>query len=199
MKVFFKVTKYLLIILALLVFAIFVFVSISPQFGNSPDKNSKNVIGKSKNFVGNEFVNLISVTINTKSANSPNEKSPSLMDWISPAKGKNPSKLLPSIKFQSDNLIAGTFVWLGHSTILINTGGLIVMTDPVFNRASPIPVFGKPFPIENPITIDDLPDVDVVVISHDHYDHLDTKAIKILSKKVNHFFVPLGVKAHLVS
>ena len=121
------------------------------------------------------------------------------MDWISPAKGKNPSKSLPSIKFQSDNLTAGKFVWLGHSTILINTGGLIVMTDPVFNRASPIPVFGKPFSIENPITIDDLPNVDVVVISHDHYDHLDTKAIKILSKKVNHFFVPLGVKAHLVS
>ena len=199
MKVFFKVIKYLFIILALLVFVVFLFVNISPQFGDSPDKNSKNVIEKSKNFIGNEFVNLDPVTVNTKSVNSTNEKSPSLMDWISPAKGKNPSKSLPSIKFQSDNLTAGKFVWLGHSTILINIGGLIVMTDPVFNRASPIPVFGKPFPIENPITINDLPDVDVVVISHDHYDHLDTKAIKILSKKVNHFFVPLGVKAHLVS
>ena len=57
MKLFFKVIKYLIIILALLVFAVFLFVNISPQFGDSPDKNSKNVIENSKNFIGNEFVN----------------------------------------------------------------------------------------------------------------------------------------------
>ena len=113
MKVFFKVIKYLFIILALLVFVVFLFMNISPQFGDSPDKNSKNVIENSKNFIGNEFVNLDPVTVNTKSVNSTNEKSPSLMDWISPAKGKNPSKSLPSIKFQSDNLTAGKFVGWG--------------------------------------------------------------------------------------
>jgi L-ascorbate metabolism protein UlaG (beta-lactamase superfamily) len=79
----------------------------------------------------------------------------------------------------------------------MNTDGIIIMTDPIFNRASPLPIFGKPFTFKYPIVIDDLPKVDVVVISHDHYDHLDSKAIKDLSKRVDHFFVPLGVKAHL--
>ena len=89
----------------------------------------------------------------------------------------------------------------------MNTEGLVVMTDPVFNRASPLPSFnsnsksnffnGKPFEFENPILIDDLPKVDVVIISHDHYDHLDSKAIKDLSDLVDYFIVPLGVGAHL--
>ena len=79
----------------------------------------------------------------------------------------------------------------------MNTAGLIVMTDPVFNRASPAPIFGKPFAYENPINIDDLPKVNAVIISHDHYDHLNFKAIKDLSKFVDRFFVPLGVKSHL--
>ena len=76
--------------------------------------------------------------------------------------------------------------------------GLVIMTDPVFHRASPIPVFGSPFPIENPIPIDNLPIIDAVVISHDHYDHLDHKAVRWLADRVKHFFVPLGIKAHLL-
>ena len=119
------------------------------------------------------------------------------MSWISPPKDKNPIAPLPTIQFHGNTLTEGKFVWLGHSTLLMNTAGLIVMTDPVFNRASPVPIFGKPFTYENPINIDDLPKVDAVIISHDHYDHLDSKAITNLSKIVDRFFVPLGVKAHL--
>ena len=79
----------------------------------------------------------------------------------------------------------------------MNTAGLIVITDPVFNRAPPVPIFEKPFAYENPINIDDLPKFNAVIISHDHHDHLDPKAIKNLSKIVDQFFVLLGVKAHL--
>ena len=62
----------------------------------------------------------------------------------------------------------------------MNTAGLIIMTDPVFNRASPAPILGKLFAYENPINIDDLPKINAVIISHDHYAHLDFKAIKDL-------------------
>ena len=79
----------------------------------------------------------------------------------------------------------------------MNVDGLIVMANPVFNRASPVPIFGKPFPYEHPINIDDLPRDNVIIISHDHYDHLDSKAIKGLSKAVDRFLIPLGIKAHL--
>ena len=159
--------------------------------------NSRKLIESSKNFVAGKFVNLKSDYKNVTSRSGSPDKSATLMDWIFPIKDKNPTGPLPTAQFESDYLTEDTFVWLGHSTLLMNTGGLIVITDPVFNRASPVPIFGKPFAYENPINIDDLPKVNVVIISHDHYDHLDSKAIKDLSNKVDHFFVPLGVKAHL--
>ena len=188
-----NIIKYIIYIVIIFAIVVFLFLNFSPVFGGSSDEDSNKLIQSSKNFIDGKFVNLKTTYTNSRTS----EKSTSLMNWISPPKDKNPLGLLPTIQFQSDTLTEGKFVWLGHSTLLMNTDGLIIMTDPVFNRASPIPIFGKPFAYENPINIDDLPIVDVVVISHDHYDHLDSKAIKDLSKRVDRFFVPLGVKAHL--
>ena len=188
-----KIAKYLIYLLFIIAFFIIIFLNFSPVFGGSPDKDSSKLIQGSKNFIDGKFVNLKTTYTNSRTS----EKNASLMNWVSPPKDKNPLEPLPTIQFQRDNLIEGKFVWLGHSTLLMNTDGIIIMTDPVFNRASPLPIFGKPFAFKNPIIIDDLPKVDVVVISHDHYDHLDSKAIKDLSKRVDRFFVPLGVKAHI--
>ena len=189
--------KYPICILFILAFLIFIFLSFSPVFGASPDKNSRVLIENSKNFVTNKFLNLKSNHTNTSSLSDSSNKGSTLMSWISPPRNKNPTASLPTIQFHGNTLTEGKFVWLGHSTLLMNTAGLIVMTDPVFNRASPVPIFGKPFAYENPINIDDLPKVNAVIISHDHYDHLDSKAIKDLAKIVDRFFVPLGVKAYL--
>ena len=189
--------KYLFCILIILSFLIFIFLNFSPVFGASPDKNSKIIIENSKNFIAGKFLNLKSDYKNTSSFSDSSVKNTTLMSLLSPPKDKNPIVPLPTIQFQGDTLTEGKFVWLGHSTLLMNIEGLIVMTDPVFNRASPIPIFGKPFAYEQPINIGDLPKVDVVIISHDHYDHLDAKAIKDLSQSVDRFLVPLGVKAHL--
>ena len=189
--------KYLICILFILAFLIFIFLNFSPVFGASPDKDSKEIIENSKNFVTGKFLNLKSDYTNISSLSDSSNKSSTLMSWISPPKDKNPTVPLPTIQFHGNTLTEGKFVWLGHSTLLMNTAGLIIMTDPVFNRASPAPIFGKPFAYENQINIDDLPKVNAVIISHDHYDHLDSKAIKVLSEIVDRFFVPLGVKAHL--
>ena len=189
--------KYLFCILIILSFLIFIFLNFSPVFGASPDKNSKIIIENSKNFIAGKFLNLKSDYKNTSSFSDSSVKNTTLMSLLSPPKDKNPIAPLPTIQFQGDTLTEGKFVWLGHSTLLMNIEGLIVMTDPVFNRASPVPIFGKPFAYEQPINIGDLPKVDVVIISHDHYDHLDAKAIKDLSQSVDRFLVPLGVKAHL--
>jgi L-ascorbate metabolism protein UlaG (beta-lactamase superfamily) len=80
----------------------------------------------------------------------------------------------------------------------MKTNDLTILTDPVFNGATPLPFGGKPFPIEHPIHIEHLPKVNIVVISHDHYDHLDYKGIKDFAQSVDMFFVPLGVKAHIM-
>ncbi|MEM7098526.1 MAG: MBL fold metallo-hydrolase [Pseudomonadota bacterium] len=88
--------------------------------------------------------------------------------------------------------------WLGHSITLIEFGGVRFLTDPIWSdRASPYSWIGPRRWYEPPIDLEDLPNIDAVLISHDHYDHLDTATIRQLRNKAGKFVVPLGVGAHL--
>ncbi|EDM80230.1 hypothetical protein PPSIR1_36307 [Plesiocystis pacifica SIR-1] len=94
--------------------------------------------------------------------------------------------------------------WLGHSTILVEIDGRRVLTDPVWSeRPSPVPWAGPKRYFDPPLALDALPELDAVVISHDHYDHLDYPTIVELAAMVDErgwdtkFLVPLGVGAHL--
>jgi len=88
--------------------------------------------------------------------------------------------------------------WLGHSSVLIEIDGYRLLTDPIFSdRSSPVQWIGPKRFHPCPIAIEDLPDIDAVIISHDHYDHLDQRSIELLAKLKVKFFVPLGVGAHL--
>ena len=188
-----RVLKYFGYTVILCVVVSVLFVLYAPVFGGSQSPESLERIKHSRNFVEDKFVNQLATSV---SARSPNTKT-SIMDWVFQQDDKNPTEPLPSRLFDPDILTEGKFVWLGHSTLLMKINSVVIMTDPVFNRASPVPVIGSPFAVQNLISIDDLPAVDAVIISHDHYDHLDYQAIKVLLKRVDHFFVPLGVKAHL--
>lgn len=92
-----------------------------------------------------------------------------------------------------------TLTWIGHATFLIQFSGLNILTDPQFSeRASPVSWAGPKRVVPPALQISDLPDIDAVIISHDHYDSLDTESIVALSKH-NHqraltFIVPLGMK-----
>jgi L-ascorbate metabolism protein UlaG (beta-lactamase superfamily) len=88
---------------------------------------------------------------------------------------------------------------LGHSTILLQLQGVTVLFDPIFGKAASPFRFAGPqrFKAAQPIRLQDLPQVDVVCVSHDHYDHLDYYTVKRLKRTVRMFFVPLGVGAHL--
>ncbi|MEN9797788.1 MAG: hypothetical protein RL653_1484 [Pseudomonadota bacterium] len=88
--------------------------------------------------------------------------------------------------------------WLGHSSVLVELDGHRVLTDPVWGeRASPSPYIGPRRFQPAPVPLSALPPVDAVVISHDHYDHLDLPTIQALVPGKARFFVPLGVGAHL--
>ena len=89
--------------------------------------------------------------------------------------------------------------WLGHSTVLVEIGGLRVLTDPVWGpRASPSRIAGPKRFQPVPVRLSAMPPVDVVVISHDHYDHLDYPTIRALARHTQVPFVTsLGVGAHL--
>lgn len=87
--------------------------------------------------------------------------------------------------------------WIGHASVYVEIDGIRILIDPVFSDyASPFDFGPKRFH-PPPITLQDLPKIDAVVISHDHYDHLDMETITHLSKNETIFFVPLGIGAHL--
>ena len=88
--------------------------------------------------------------------------------------------------------------WLGHSTVLIEIDGLRVLTDPVWGpRASPSSLIGPKRFQPVPVALKEMPPVDVIVISHDHYDHLDYPTIRTLAKTNIPIVTSLGVGAHL--
>lgn len=88
---------------------------------------------------------------------------------------------------------------LGHSTVLLKLNDTFWITDPIFSeRASPVQFAGPQRFHQPPITIDELPPIKAVIISHDHYDHLDQDSIKKLAAKTEYFLTPLGVGDILV-
>ena len=88
--------------------------------------------------------------------------------------------------------------WLGHSSLLLNIDGFRLLSDPVFDKR--VSVLGPSrYNGAVPLQIAQLPSVDVVLISHDHYDHLNKSSIKELNEKTSHFVVALGVGARLAA
>ena len=88
--------------------------------------------------------------------------------------------------------------WLGHSTLVFEIDGARILADPVWTqRASPVPFAGPKRFHAPPVSIASLPELDAVLISHDHYDHLDRAAIRALGKRNVRFITSLGVGAHL--
>lgn len=85
--------------------------------------------------------------------------------------------------------------WIGHSTFLVQVAGLNILTDPIFSdRASPVAFLGPRRRVPPGVALADLPPVHAVVISHNHYDHLDRSTVTRLGNRVR-FFVPLGLAA----
>lgn len=127
-----------------------------------------------------------------------------VLQWMWQRRGiKTKRVTLPIIRdehdFLRENRSVSTLTWLGHSCFLFQYDGLNILTDPMLGeRASPFPFIG-PKRINPPaLTVDELPNIDWIVLSHDHYDHLDRGTIRnIQSKQKEHppkYFVPLGVK-----
>ena len=186
--------KYMLLCVFLIVVLGVLFLQFAPTFGAKSSGESMKNIKLSNNFNGEQFVNNLATVVSTPVVYS----SFSVMDFINPPDGKNPVEALPAKQFDKAKLKNGDFVWFGHSTILVKTDDITILADPVFYKASPVPFTVQPFAMQVKNSIADLPDIDVVIISHDHYDHLDHQAIKELSSRVKHFLVPLGIKAHLL-
>jgi L-ascorbate metabolism protein UlaG (beta-lactamase superfamily) len=112
-----------------------------------------------------------------------------------------PQSPLPWIKTDVKNLVAvqPTVVWFGHSSVLIKTQSGNVLIDPVFsNHAGPIPGMIKAFKGTTHYGAKDMPMIDVLLISHDHYDHLDYRTVTQLKNRIKKVVVPMGVGSHFI-
>jgi L-ascorbate metabolism protein UlaG (beta-lactamase superfamily) len=113
-----------------------------------------------------------------------------------------PKVEIPVIPLTTEQLLAapdGSLYRLGHSTVLLKLRGKFFLTDPVFAlRASPFNGFGPKRFHAPPIALDDLPPIEAVILSHNHYDHLDRAAVIALAAKTQLFLTPLGVGDTLI-
>lgn len=160
--------------------------------GTTPSGERLARISTSPQYGDGEFVNFMPMQMP--------EVGPALSGWWNASANRAPvtplEVLTPSLdEAPADGL---RITWLGHSTMLIEIDGQRVLTDPVFSRRSSPSSFVGPSRFHRPpLAIDELPALDAVVISHDHYDHLDAASITTLAQTVPRFYVPLGVGAHL--
>ncbi len=155
----------------------------------------------SPQWAGDGFVNVHPILPGLR---DPSARMPTLTEFLCGGKRRVPAHVLPSVDPRpawSRPVQSGLrATWLGHSTVLLEIDGFRVLTDPVWGRrASPSTLVGPRRFQPVPIALSALPSVDVVVISHDHYDHLDYPTLRALAASTVPFVTSLGVGAHLQS
>lgn len=197
-----KITSYFLLSLLLIMgVAGCSFMHLSPQFGGEAKGDRLKHMQASPNYEDGIFHNPVPTNmdmgfggivkmINSRLFDKTENQAP---DRELPVQNLDPAKLATA------HDTATVLTWFGHSTFLIELDGKRLLVDPMLgDRASPLSFLGpKRFTDELPITIEEMPFIDAVLISHDHYDHLDYGSIQKLADKTGHFYVALGVGAHL--
>lgn len=180
----------------IIIIAAFAFVNLSPQFGQKPEGKDLQRIKKSSHYKESSFENLQK----TEMAGF-FDVLPKLPELLS-SKGKVPNKVFDvSFENRRTELDSGTYItWYGHSAFLLEMRNKRILIDPMFGDiASPLPFGSSRFDYNQPIPIDSFTGIDVVLISHDHYDHLDYPTISKIKDNVKLFIVPLGIGSHLKS
>ncbi len=171
------------------------------ELGKSPRENDLTRIKASANYNPEKgrFVNRKTQPISEVKKRNINWKV--IKEWFTPGIDRVPANKLPELKPDLTAFLEPSkdlkTIWFGHSSFLMNMGGNIILVDPVFSEAaSPIKSFVKRF--QKPILeLEELPEINYILISHDHYDHLDMKSIKFFMDKDVTFVTPLGVGSHL--
>jgi len=196
-----KMTGILIIALVILItISLILFFNFAPQIGGSPEGKRLERMKSSENYKLGKFHNTITTKMDMKSGKMLGV----MLEFFKNNDNREPGGMIQTHKFNPidfkdldpDNF---SFTWFGHSSILLKIDGKTLLIDPVFSdRASMFSFMGpKRFPYSNYMNVDLLPEVDAVLISHDHYDHLDYETMLKLKDKVDRFYVPLSVGAHL--
>lgn len=168
-----------------------------PKFGSYPNGNRLERITHSPHYANGEFHNQIATPVLVGDTSTFSILTKNLFERID---NLSPSQALPAYKtnFKALPPDQDTVVWLGHSSFFVQLAGKRILIDPVFSSsASPVPFLIQAFPGTDLYTVDDFPPIDVLLITHDHWDHLDYPTLTALSGKVGQVMTPLGIGAHL--
>lgn len=167
-----------------------------PMFGRLPTGERLQKIERSQNYKNGSFSNLSHTPDLTDGATYFSV----LKKFIfSNTKRLRPLGILPSVKTNLHNLPAdvGALVWFGHSSYFMQVAGKKILVDPVINgSASPLPGGTKAFEGTDIYKPADIPEIDFLFISHDHWDHLDYKTMQALKPTIRKIVCPLGVGSH---
>lgn len=176
-----------------------IFLNSSPEFGGTHSAMDKKRYAASANHVSGKFQNILP----TDMSMSARDMAKTMYDFMKGADDLAPKNKIPVLHPDSALIAsppeAARLVWFGHSAFLLQIDGKNILIDPMFGPVpAPHPWLGKArFTDGLPLEIAQLPMIDAMLISHDHYDHLDYGSIKALNAKTREFYVPLGVGAHL--
>ncbi len=170
----------------------------NPQFGGKLTKEEKLHLQKSVHWKKGSFQNQSKTTMDMSLTSLPRL----IRESIKGRSSRNPKREIPFVPFdhklfQSDG--NPKFIWYGHATLLLQVNQKNLLIDPMFGvDASPVgPVRTMRFSKNSLDLIKNLPQIDAVLLTHDHYDHLDFTSIRLLQKSIGLFYVPLGVGRHL--
>ena len=194
-----KIKRMLLLvfgILLALILGIVLFLH-SPRFGRLPQGERLARIEESTYYKNRQFQNIHPVPLMPDTAKGSFfgnlwkflfQKNP----------GVRPDQAVPSVKTDLHRLDPNLdcIVWFGHSSYLIQSDGKRFLIDPVFCQASPVRFANKAFPGSETYKPEDMPAIDYLVISHDHWDHLDYHTVKALKERIGKVICPLGVGQH---
>lgn len=184
------VARIVIVIVAVVMF-LYLFMKFYPGIGMVPSNSRRKYYAKKNSlYYDGKFHNIEKASINMLSYEDKEAKN---------IKPKSDIKILKIDKIKDLAKDKISITWLGHSSILIQIDGKNILTDPALTKyASPFGFIGVKRFNDSPISLEDMPDIDVVLISHDHYDHLDYKTIKKIDSKVKKYIVPLGVESYLL-
>lgn len=202
----FKILKMTLLTILLAIVAIVLFViaffKTAPQIGESAIGQRLEEVESSPQFDNGKFHNSIPTVVDFPIS----KYFKVFYQFATNTRGREPEERIETFAFDADKWAERNedeimLTWFGHSSALIKIDGKTILADPVFGeRASMFSFMGpKKFDYSHYMDVNQLPAVDLVIISHDHYDHLDYPTITQLKDKVKLFYVPLGVASHLES
>ncbi|HVF82028.1 MAG TPA: MBL fold metallo-hydrolase [Flavisolibacter sp.] len=172
------------------------------SLGKNPSGDELKKIETLPNYKAGEFQNLERIQVDSNNTGRRGPRWTSLLKYLlGKPKTTQPPGTLPSVLSDLKNTAypKPTVIWFGHSSFLLKTATANILVDPNFSGyAGPLRGMITAFKGSNVYDAGDMPIIDALVISHDHYDHLDYETVRQLRKKVKRVIVPIGVGSHFL-